>query len=285
MSDKNHFQRAEELTRLAARHGDVGAEEFLQRGVLTKKQIIQTAELVQDALFELFSDTPNEKRMRRKLKEAIMMHADLDIERQVDDEFQAQAVKLLREKIIKRAEKERLADEMVELAVLRWRTLDEDELDAVADEDSGLLERIIELVEDAAPDDTGLVAAVTEAVRVLALPFVRALAPDDLDALISGAARVCGLVADGKSAAEPLRETVMLALDKSGVIKAMRKSFAGLLLGDIILRQVGKGLGIKEKLSVTDFIIFLGTQIADKQFLPDVNKDDARKAQKDLESI
>jgi hypothetical protein len=92
-------------------------------------------------------------------------------------------------------------------------------------------------------------------------------------------------VAGGKPAAEPLRETVTLALDKSGVIKAMRKSFAGLLLGDIILRQVGKGLGIKEKLSVTDFIIFLGTQIADKQFLPDVDKDDARKVQKELESI
>jgi hypothetical protein len=273
------------LSRLAARHGDVGAEEFLQRGVLTKKQIIDTARLVQDALCELFSDTPNEKRMRRKLKEAIMMHAEHDIERQVDDEFQAQAVKLLREKIIKRAEKEKLADELVELAVQRWRGLDEDELEAVADEDTGLLARIMELVVDAAPDDTGLVAAVTEAVRVLALPFVRALAPEDLNALISGAARVCGLVADGRPAAEPLRETITLALDKTGAIRAMRKSFAGLLLGDIILRQIGKGLGIKEKLSVTDFIIFLGTEIADRQFLPEVDKDEAREVKKELESI
>lgn len=285
MTDKNHFQRAEELTRLAARHGDVGAEEFLQRGILTKKQIIETTQLVQDALFELFTDVPNEKRMRRKLREAILMHADLDIEREVDDEFQAQAVKLLREKIIKRAEKERLADELVSLAVENWRKLDESELEAVADEDSGLLARIIELVGDAAPGDTELASAVTEAVRMLALPFVRALAPDDLDALISGAARVCGLVAGGKSAAEPLRETVTRALEKTGVIRAMRKSFAGLLLGDIILRQVGKGLGIKEKLSVTDFIIFLGAQIADKQLLPDVDKDEAREMQKELESI
>ena len=286
MSKKDHIERAQELTQLAARHADVGAGEFLDRGVLTPQQIADVAGLIQDALFGFFADTPNEKRIRRKIRDACMLYFELDMERNVDDQLQAQAVKLLREKVIRRAEKERLANELADMALERWGTLDEDTLDELVDEDDGLLPAIkARTASGVDPEDKELVNAIIETCRVLAAPFIQALAPEDLDTLISGSAEVCDLIAGGKSVAEAMRRTATHALEKTGIIKAMRRSFAGLLLGDLLLNQVGKSLGVKEKISVTDFIIFLGCQIADKQLIPEVDKADAASVRDELKAI
>jgi len=102
---------------------------------------------------------------------------------------------------------------------------------------------------------------------------------------VRGAIEIISLAEKGKSAAEQMQRTATLALEKSGAIRIMRKSFAGLLLGDIILRQVGKSLGIKEKVSVTDFIIFLGCIIADKQGLPNVPRAELQQIKKELEAF
>ena len=96
---------------------------------------------------------------------------------------------------------------------------------------------------------------------------------------------MCELAEKGQNTADALRETATVALEAAGVIKIMRRAFAGLLVGDMILAQVGKNLGIREKISVTDFVIFLGCLIADKQLMPKVDKDDLRRVRADLEKI
>ncbi len=279
-------ERAQALVNLAAAHSGAEAEKILEGGALGREQLREVLTLLQDALYELFNDKPNEKRMHKKLRDACLVFMNLDLASQVDDEFQAKAVKLLQENVIKTREKERLADELASMGVDRWKALDEDEVEALADEDDGLIAAALTSTQNRLdPEDTALADALTQICARLAAPFLAAFDAAALDALISGAAQVCRLAADGKSAADALQKTATPALEHAGVIKAMRKSFAGLLIGDIILRQVGKGLGVKEKLSVTDFIIFLACQVADKQMLPDADKEKLLKAAADLDSI
>lgn len=279
-------KRARELVKLAASHSDVGAEEILDSGALGREQLREVMRLLQDALYELFNDKPNEKRMQKKLRDACLVFMNLDMAAEVEDDILAKAVKLVQENVIKAREKERLGDELAAMAVEHWKTLDEDDVDAIADEDDGLIAAVLQLTQGSLdPKDTELANALIDICSRLAVPFIAAFEDDALDQLIQGAMDVCDLAASGKSAADALQKTVTLGLESAGVIRAMRKSFAGLLVGDIILRQVGKGLGIKEKISVTDFIIFLGCQIADKQLLPEVDKGRFAQAKADLEKI
>jgi hypothetical protein len=286
MSIKTDPRRAEALVRLAASHADAGAEDILDRAILTRAQISRMAELAQDAFDELFAGAPNEKRMSRKLREALSIVLDLEGERHVDDVLLARAVKLVREHVVRRSERERLAAELAAMAIARFREMPEDELEMLAGEDEGLLAQLRERLgtrSGAAGED--LAPLVIDIGRLLALPFLRAFPADSLDTLIHGAARVCDLAEKGQNAADAIRETATVALEAAGVIKVMRRAFAGLLVGDMILAQVGKNLGIREKVSVTDFVIFLGSLIADKQLMPKVDKDDLRRVRADLEKI
>ena len=277
--------RAEKLVALAASHADEGTREVLD-GALGREQLREVMRLLQDALYELFNDTPNEKRMHRKLRDACLVFLNLDMAAQVDDDLQARAVKLVQENIIKKNEKERLANELADLGMTHWRTLSEDDVEAIVDEDDGLIAAAIACTQGSLdPGDKKLAGALIGICRRLALPFLAAFEEQALDQLIAGAAEVCTLAASGGKAADALQKTVTLGLEQAGIIRAMRKSFAGLLVGDIILRQVGKGLGIKEKISVTDFIIFLACQVADRQFLPDVDKAELLTVKAELEAL
>lgn len=283
MADKT---KAEKLIDIASESSRGDLAEFLEKGAMPRKQFRSVTQLAKDALYELLSDEPNEKRMKRKLKEAALVFLDLEIESQVDDQLQSRAVKLLRENVIRRAEKEKLAEEVAELAAARWRTLTEAQVERLADDDDGLLALLLEKTEmklDAG--DAELSEAVTEIGKTLSLPFLAALPEAEFDAIAAGAAKVCDLAAAGKPAAEQLQQTATAALESLGVIRAMRKSFAGLLLGDLILRQVGKSLGVKDKVSVTDFIIFLVCAIADNQLLPKADKADLRRFRDELSAL
>ena len=286
MTAKANNSLADRIADVARAHSREGLEEFFDRKIMTRQQFRKVVLLAKEALEELFADSPNEKRMARKLKEAAMVYLDLDIERQVEDQIQMQAVKLLRENVIRRADKEKLAEGAAEMAAARWRGISEDDLETLTDDDDGALTVILRRTEmrmDSHDDE--LNKALTETGRILAMPFVEALGDDTLRELVRGAIEIISLTENGRPAAEKMQQTATLALDKLGVIRIMRKSFAGLLLGDMILRQAGKSLGIKEKVSVTDFIIFLGCLIADKQALPKVPREELKQIKAELEAL
>ena len=65
----------------------------------------------------------------------------------------------------------------------------------------------------------------------------------------------------------------------------MRRAFTGLLLGDLILRQVGKSLGIKDDVTVTDFIIFVGVKIFDTEGIKKADSEQVRRVRDAIAAV
>jgi len=117
----------------------------------------------------------------------------------------------------------------------------------------------------------------------LAMNYLEKLSNEDADKLLEMIIIAGKKIEAGAHASDEILEIAREGARKLGLISMMRKAFAGLLIGDIILSQLGKNLGIKEKLSITDFIILTGAQVFEKEGLKELDREKLRKALRIME--
>ncbi len=236
-------------------------KEFLADGIISKQEFQKLAGLLDDVFFELAEDTPDRKRMEKKLREFIMRLNDLNYESEVEDDNLKTAVKLIRQTIIGPSQRDSLARLISAELVESWCTADAGFVEKVAGDD-GYIERLTDLADDG-PDygDDELIDVLIGLGGALLERYVSKLSDEDFNSLLGHAGEIAALIDEKKSFGDQLLEAVSDGARMLGIIAMMRRAFTGLLLGDLILRQVGKSLNIKSSMTVTDFIIYVGVKI------------------------
>ncbi len=256
-----------------------------EKEIISKSEFARMTGLLVDAFDELLAEVPNQKRMLRKLREYGMGISNIDYTSDIEDEMLKQATKVIREKIVRKGEREKLARLAAKEIIENWLTLDEDMVERIAGFD-GLLESIQEKTEDKFEyDDSDFIEIMLELGAILSAKYMERLSDEQLDDLLERAVKVAKMIEEGEDLGEELLHLAQAALQNLGIVAMMRRAFAGLLLSDLIIRQIGKSLGIKEKISVTDFIIYVGVKILEKEELPNADKAQVARVRKILEKV
>lgn len=260
-------------------------EVLKEKGIISKDEFALMTGLLVDAFDELLAEEPNQKRMQRKLREYCMKISDIDYTSDIEDEMLKQATHVIREKIVRKGEREKLARLAAKEVIDNWLTLDEDMVERIAGFD-GLLESIQEKTEDKFEyDDKEFIDKMLELGAVLSAKYMERLSDEQVNELLDSALKVAKMVEAGEDLGDELLHLAQNALQNLGIVAMMRRAFAGLLLSDLIIRQIGKSLGIKEKISVTDFIIYVGVKVIEKEELPDADKAQVTKVREILEKV
>jgi hypothetical protein len=257
-------------------------KEALIDGVVSKKDFERLFGLLSDTFDELLNDSPNDKRMERKIRELILGISDLNYDSEVTDETLRQAVKLIREKIVGRSQKESLARLIAEEMVESWTKADSGCIERIAG-DGGLIEQMQNKIDGGIDfGDDELIALMTSIGGEIAVRYLEKLSEDEADDLLERSLAIARAIEKKEKLGDNLLETAKLACQKLGAISLMRRAFTGLLLGDIILRQVGKSLGITGGTTVTDFIIFVGAKVFESE---GIKKADAAQTRRFIEAL
>ncbi|MFA6450887.1 MAG: hypothetical protein WCX65_15540 [bacterium] len=258
--------------------------QILKDGVISKAEFKDMLKLLSDMFDELLNDTPNTKRMERKLRELIMSFGDLKYESEVTDETLKNAVKLIREKIIGRGQRESLARLIAEELVADWAKADRKFIERIAD-DEGIIEQLNDLADDGPDfDDAELSELLVELGGMLAVRYAGKLSDADLDSLLDRSHEIVKDIEAKKNISDSLLEAARDGMQALGIISLMRRAFSGLLLGDLILRQVGKSLNIKGNTTVTDFIIFIGAKVAENESIKKAKPAEIERVRKAIEA-
>ncbi len=258
--------------------------EALLDGVAPKKEFSELLDLVSNTFYDIADGSEDRKKMERRIKKFLLGVFDIDYEREVSDETLKQSMKLIREKIVGKSQKDALAEMLAAELVGSWINMDADALEKITG-DGGILERLEEKAYDG-PDytDDELIGAVVELGGVAAAAFCERLSDTDMEKILTDALSLARAAESGAKTGEALLEIARFAMNKLGFVALMRRAFAGLLIGDIIMRAVGKQLGLEQDVTVTDFIIVTGAKVFDAEGIKKAKKEQTRRVIEALEA-
>ncbi len=274
-----------ELAKRLAPEANEPLGELLAGGVISKKDFSQLFDYLSHTLYDAAEGDGDSKRMEKRIVKFFLVLSGLDYESEVNDETLRKAVKLIKETLIRDSQKEALSKLFAAELVANWNGLGGEKLEPITGTD-GLLERIEEKIDDG-PDysDDGLIGLVTELLGKLAAYYSRRLTEDELDTLLENSEKISTDILEGRKVSDTLLEQTKFGMQRLGIIPNMRRAFTGLLLGDLILRQVGKSLGIKDDVTVTDFIIFVGVKIFDTEGIKKADSEQVRRVRDAIAAV
>jgi len=258
--------------------------EALLDGVAPKKEFSELLDLVSNTFYDIADGSEDRKKMERRIKKFLLGVFDIDYEREVSDETLKQSMKLIREKIVGKNQKEALAEMLAAELVGSWINMDADALEKITG-DGGILERLEEKAYDG-PDytDDELIEAVVELGSAAAAAFCERLSDADMEKILTDALSLARAAESNAKTGDSLLELARFAMNKLGFVALMRRAFAGLLIGDIIMRAVGKQLGLDQDVTVTDFIIVTGAKVFDAEGIKKAKKEQTRRVIEALEA-
>jgi len=277
-------KRAAEIVKNLRADGIEPLAKILKDGVISKQEFKRLFGLLADAFDELLNDTPNTKRMERKIRELIMGLFDINYDGEISDEGLRTAVKLIRERIVGRSQRESLARLIAEELVENWTSADSEQIEEVAG-DGGLIEQLTDKIDDGPDFDDGeLLELMIDLGGIIAARYASRLSDADADSILERGVEVARGIEEKKNIGDPLLELANDGLRKLGVVSLMRRAFSGLLIGDLILRQVGKSLNIKGNVSVTDFIIYVGVKVFESEGVREADPEQVSRVREALEA-
>ncbi len=258
--------------------------EALLDGVAPKKEFSELLDLVSNTFYDIADGSEDRKKMERRIKKFLLGVFDINYEKEISDDTLRQSVKLIREKIVGKSQKEALAEMLAAEMVGSWINMDADALEKITG-DGGILERLEEKAYDG-PDytDDELIGAVVELGSAAAAAFCERLSDTDMEKILADALSLARAAESDAKTGDSLLELARFAMNKLGFVALMRRAFAGLLIGDIIMRAVGKQLGLEQDVTVTDFIIVTGAKVFDAEGIKKAKKEQTRRVIEALEA-
>jgi len=259
--------------------------EALLDGVAPKKEFSELLDLVSNTFYDIADGSEDRKKMERRIKKFLLGVFDINYEKEISDDTLRQSVKLIREKIVGKSQKEALAEMLAAELVGSWINMDADALEKITG-DGGILERLEEKAYDG-PDytDDELIGAVVElGSAAAAAAFCERLSDTDMEKILADALSLARAAENNAKTGDSLLELARFAMNKLGFVALMRRAFAGLLIGDIIMRAVGKQLGLEQDVTVTDFIIVTGAKVFDAEGIKKAKKEQTRRVIEALEA-
>lgn len=277
--------KREEIVRTLLPHAEEPLREELARETVSRRQMRKMVGLLEDAFEELIEPDGMMNICKKRVREWVREGFEIDAAPKTADPLLDKAVEIVRENIVKKSERDALAKHLSEELIEDWQKLPKETLEAVGGEDGLLSKLSTALEEEKDLDGDVIVDAILKMYALLAPQTLRRLSDKQVDRLLGEGIEIMKKVEKKKSFWEPALDWVTYGMTHLGIIKIMRKSFARLLLGDLILHSVGKGLGLKKKTTVTDFIILVGVRVAEKIVLDEADPAGVRELREKLEKI
>lgn len=284
MTDKTKDKR-EIIVRILLPHAEEQLREALAKETVPRKQMRKMLGLLEDAFEEMIEPDGMMNICRKRVREWVREGFEIDSTPKTDDPLLDKCVDIVRENLVRKAERDELAKNLSEELIEDWAKLPKETLGKVGGE-GGLLSKISDALDGGAPlDGDEIVEAILESYTFLAPQTLRRLSDTQIDKLLNEGIEIMKKVEKKKSFWEPALEWATYGMTQLGIIKIMRKSLARLLLGDLILHSVGKGLGLKGKITVTDFILLVGARVAEKIVLDEAEPAKVEELRLELEKI
>ncbi|MEW6201090.1 MAG: hypothetical protein AB1546_03885 [bacterium] len=279
------YSKVEKIVQTVLPYAEKPLQEELKNDIITRARLRKILQLSADAFEEITADDPMENILEKRIREMIMEFLELNYVRSPDDQALEKAVKIIREVLVTKSEKESIAKHLTAELKSDWKNLPQHYLDEIAAGD-GLIQSLSRAIDQGVPlHDKVIVNDMLKLCAPLWTQFIARLPQNELDRLLNEGIEILKAAENNKHIEEPLLKWTHYALSHLGIIKIMRQSFTRLLIGDLILHSVGKGLGIRGKITVTDFIILVGVKLAEKNIRQEADKREIQKLRIELEKI
>ena len=284
-SDDSKARKIEEIVNAIIPHTEEPLREELAGGAVSRSQMGKILQLLGDAFEEIVADDCMERILEKRIREMIMVFFELNYVRDVGDPALEKAVEIIRGTLVTRTERESIAKNLAEELKSDWKNLPGRHLDEIAGE-GGLLQTLNHALEQGAPlNDRDIVRGLLKLCAHLWMQYIARLPEQELDRLLRDGIEILKAQEKKQRFEEPLLKWTSHALSQLGIIGIMRKSFTRLLIDDLVLHSVGRGLGLKGKTTVTDFIILVGVKIAEKRIREGADIEEVRRLRTALEKI
>ncbi len=212
-------------------------------------------------------------RFKIKFRRLLMSIGNLEFENEIEDEILKKAVKLLKQRVISEREKEKFSACLSEHVYSQWSCMDFETIEEILK----TLDDLLKLVNKMEKSKIEKISSEITKILVKLLAFTISLFEEEKFYFLKEKIyELFNKLSKDEKIEVVLNELSEFVLEETKIKKCMLKAYSGLFLGDLILSTVGKALGIKEKLSITEFIIFLGIKIIEKEYFASF---DRKKAQ------
>lgn len=208
------------------------------------------------------------------IKEFLLLIYNLDLENQIEDAILRRTARTVKRDLIQRRNREKLAEYIAELLYNDWRRLSLTEQKKIV---SYLHKKV---------QKQNYVYKILLNIFLLLAPYTLArLNPDEFNNFLNLIIKLLKDVEEKKDLESTLLKVNRYLLERLNIIKIMRKSFTGLLLSDFLLISLGKSLGLKQRFTLTDFIIFLSVKIQEKEIFNRLNLQEVKRIKKSLQEL
>lgn len=260
-------------------------EEAVDDDVLDADDAIEFLEQLHE-LLELFADS---KRDRDELEDEITDYLlelhEVHVEDEIDDPILRRVVRSLKYDVVKRRERERLARGLTKIILVEVEEIPAKQIAKFTGK-KGIVQKLIDALEanDDVWDEKFLKLSL-DAAEEASLVAADLLTEKDFKKALELGVEILDKVEQRRSPENELLEFANYFLARFEVMDAMRRAFTGLLLGDILLMTLGAALGIKQRLSLTDFMVFVGVKVFETEILRKIPKNDIKKIKAGLKKI
>ncbi len=260
-------------------------EEAADEDVLAADDAIELFEELQ-GLLELFADKGRDRdELEDEITDYLLEFHDVRVEDEIDDPILRRVVRSLKYDVVKRRERERLARGIAGIIFDEVEQIPAKQI-AKFKGGKGILQKLIDALEanDDVCDEEFLRLAM-DAAEEAALAAADILTEKDFKKALELGIEILEKVEHGRSPENELLEFANYFLARFEVMDVMRRAFTGLLLGDILLMTLGAALGIKQRLSLSDFMVFVGVKVFETEILREIPRSDIKKIKAGLKKI
>lgn len=217
----------------------------------------------------------------QKLKESSMDFLgefyNIKYEDAIEDKLLKRAVELLKYDIIKKKEREKLNEYFATEFISILKKIKRNDFTKIQTLTISSLNNI--------SNNKLLVENITKLITIFSFYCLQCFKDKDLHLAVLLLKDILQKVENKEHFESSLQKISNIFIDTFNIRQYMRKSFTGILLGDLILYSIGKGLGIKGKLSTVDFTIFVGTKVVENEIFKKLKKEEAKKIRTKVEKI
>lgn len=260
-------------------------EEEANENILDADDAVELLEELQE-LLELFTDKKRDRdELEDEITDYLLEFHDVRVEDEIDDPILRRVVRSLKYDIVKRRERERLARGLTRIIL--------DEVDEIPAKElakftgkKGIVQKLIDALEEGGDMwDEEFLKLSLDAAEEAALASADILTEKDFKKALELGVEILDKVEQRRSPGNELLEFANYFLARFEVMDAMRRAFTGLLLGDIMLMTLGAALGLKQRLSLSDFMVFVGVKVFETEILRKIPKADIKKIKAGLKKI
>lgn len=227
-------------------------------------------------LKEAFADIKKPK-FKQKIKEFFLTFILIEYEGHIEDKILSRSVKILKNDIIKKKEREKLAEYFAADLARQWRKIEKEDILKV--------ENFLTSYLKVSDKNKHFTENVPEIISLLSFYYFQKISEKSVYRILELLKEILDKVEYKEPMDIPLKMLSKIIIEELNIRDYLRKSLVSILAGDLILYSLGKALGVKERLSVVDFTTVVGTKIVENQIFKKLKKGEAKEISQEINKL